>query len=197
MSRPELSGPSAPLAGSTPSTVKELVVKLELKLPPPFISGTVPVIVTSESASPPTAAVTPGCRATVASEAAPRVPYWELTRSLILIFVPAAVAPLRSDWICCRNPNEVDPPAVSFAGGWVTVTSVPTPYSACSTEAWEFFTPLEAAVTVITRPMPRARPSEMNTAWRMRRRSSRRRYVKNISTPLCVPGKDVPRKQGA
>ena len=61
------------------------------------------------------------------------------------------------------------------AGVLVTVTSVPTPYSACSTVPWAFLTPEAAAVTVITRPIPSAMPSAMNTAWRMRRRSSRRR----------------------
>ncbi len=91
---------------------------------------------------------------------------------LLLILVPAAgrlVVPALNP-----KPNEpgVNDPA---AGVLVTVTSVPTPYSAFSTEPWAFLTPEAAAVTVITRPMPRARPSAMNTAWRMRRRSSRRR----------------------
>ena len=102
-------------------------MKFELKPPPPFIAGTVPVIVTSLSVSPPTAAVTPCCRLTVASEPELRVPYWLLRRSLMLIFVPAAVAPFFSDLICCRNLNEVAPPPESWAAGWVTVRSVPTP----------------------------------------------------------------------
>ena len=91
---------------------------------------------------------------------------------LVLILVPAAgrlVVPVRNP-----KPNEpgVTDPAV---GVLVTVASVPTPYSAFSTVPWAFLTPDAAAVTVITRPMPSARPSAMNTAWRMRRLSSRRR----------------------
>jgi hypothetical protein len=41
-------------------------------------------------------------------------------------------------------------------------------------------TSADAAVTVITSPMPSARPTAMKMAWRARRRSSRQRYVKNI-----------------
>ena len=91
---------------------------------------------------------------------------------LVSILVPAAgrlAVPVRKP-----NPNDpgVNDPA---AGVLVTVTSVPTPYSACSTVPWAFLTPADAAVTVMTRPTPRARPSAMNTAWRIRRRSSRRK----------------------
>ena len=62
----------------------------------------------------------------------------------------------------------------------MTVMSVPTPYSECRTEPSAFLTPVDAAVTVITSPMPSARPIAMKMAWRARRRSSRQRYVKNI-----------------
>ena len=91
---------------------------------------------------------------------------------LVSILVPAAgrlAVPVRNP-----KPNEpgVNDPAV---GVLVTVTSVPTPYSACSTVPWAFLTPADAAVTVMTSPTPRARPSAMNTPWRMRRRSSRRK----------------------
>ena len=91
---------------------------------------------------------------------------------LVLILVPAAgrlVVPVRNP-----KPNEpgVNDPAF---GVLVTVTSVPTPYRACSTVPWAFLTPADAAVTVMTRPTPSARPSAMNTPWRMRRRSSRRK----------------------
>ena len=55
----------------------------------------------------------------------------------------------------------------------VTVTSVPTPYSPCSTADWAFFTPADAATTVMTRPTPTASPSEIKTACRILRRSSR------------------------
>src|SRR5579875_3213057 len=64
---------------------------------------------------------------------------------------------------------------VGADGFWVTVTSVPTPYSELSTSAWAFFTPEEAADTVITRPTPSARPSAITTDCFIRRRSSRPR----------------------
>src|SRR5215469_9053892 len=67
------------------------------------------------------------------------------------------------------------PPFPDGCGFFVTVTFVPTPYSELSTSPWAFFTPEEAAVTVITRPIPNARPRAMTTDWRIRRRSSRRR----------------------
>src|SRR5579875_1466370 len=88
---------------------------------------------------------------------------------------------------------------ISTGGGWaaapvgvpgflpVTVASVPTPYSELSTLDWALFTPADAADTVTTSPTPRARPSAMKTAWRIRRRSSRRRYVrKNIGYSSVV-----------
>ena len=137
------------------------------------MAGTVPLIVRLFRVSPPAAAATPFRPATVVTddagiEASVAVPL----RVLVSILVPAAgrfVVPVRNP-----NPNEpgVNDPAV---GVLVTVTSVPTPYSAFSTVPWAFLTPVAAAVTVITRPMPRARPSAMNTAWRMRPRSSRRK----------------------
>ena len=61
---------------------------------PPLIDGTVPVTVTSVSVSPPRPPRTSCCRATAATELALSVPYWLLTRSLTLIFVPAAIWPL-------------------------------------------------------------------------------------------------------
>ena len=77
---------------------------------------------------------------------------------------------------------------VAFFGGWppleggdkdgagpVTVTLVPAPYSELSTSASAFFTPAEAELTVTTRPIPTARPRATKIAWRIRRRSSRRR----------------------
>ena len=59
---------------------------------------------------------------------------------LVSILVPAAgrlVVPVRKP-----KPNEpgVNDPAV---GVLVTVTSVPTPYSACSTVPWAFLTPAD------------------------------------------------------
>jgi hypothetical protein len=189
------SGPSEAWLRSTPSTVKVFVVKLELKLPLPADSGgTVPLTVTSVRASPPAADDTPSSRVAWASEPALMVPYWLLTSWLMLILVPAAICPALTFLISCRNPNAVPPPE-PLAGGWVTVMSVPTPYSVCSTVACEAVTPAEAAVTVITRPTPSARPSAMRTAWRRRRRSSRQRYVKNMgrlleSRPMLASWRD-------
>src|ERR1700683_1525865 len=75
----------------------------------------------------------------------------------------------------------------------VTVTSVPTPYSEASTLDSAFFTPAEAALTVTTRPIPTARPEATKIAWRIRRRSSRRRYVaKNISLLSAMKGPHRP-----
>src|SRR5271156_4120923 len=75
----------------------------------------------------------------------------------------------------------------------VTVTSVPTPYSEASTLDSAFFTPAEAALTVTTRPIPTARPKATKIAWRIRRRSSRRRYVaKNICSPIRDEGSAPP-----
>src|SRR5580693_5267266 len=67
----------------------------------------------------------------------------------------------------------------------VTVTSVPTPYSEASTLDSAFFTPAEAALTVT------------KIAWRIRRRSSRRRYVaKNICSPIRDEGFAPPEPPG-
>ena len=93
-------------------------MKLELKLPRPALSdGTVPVTVDVGEREPARAAGT-SCRpATVATEAVLSVPYWVLTRLLMLILVPAAIWPLRTAWISCRNPNVVarlePPPAAA------------------------------------------------------------------------------------
>ncbi len=137
------------------------------------MAGMVPVRVRSVRVSPPAAAAT-SCRpATCVTDDEPiEASVAEPPSVLSLILVPAAgrfVVPVRNP-----KPNEpgVNEPA---AGVLVTVTSVPTPYSAFSTVPWAFLTPAAAAVTVITRPTPNARPSAMNTAWRMRRLSSRRK----------------------
>jgi hypothetical protein len=78
--------------------------------------------------------------------------------------VPVPARPLT------RKPNG--PPELA-AGALVTVMSVPTPYRECSTAPCAWATPAEAAVTVITRPIPMARPREMKTTCRVRLRSSR------------------------
>jgi hypothetical protein len=135
------------------------------------MAGTVPLSVRSFRVSPPAAAATFFREATVLTAEEPieaSVP--PAASVLVSILLPAAgrlAVPVRNP-----KPNEpgVNDPA---AGALVTVTSVPTPYSACSTVPWAFLTPAEAAVTVMTKPTPRARPSAMKTACRIRRRSSR------------------------
>ena len=126
------------------------------------MAGTVPLSVRSFRVSPPAAADT-SCRpATVVTEDEPiEASVAPAASVLVSILVPAAgrfVVPLRNP-----NPNEpgLNDPAV---GVLVTVTSVPTPYSACRTVPCASLTPADAAVTVITRPTPSARPSAMNTA---------------------------------
>jgi hypothetical protein len=137
------------------------------------MAGTVPLSVRSVRASPPAAAATSRRPDTVLTEdALIEASVGPADSVLVLILVPAAGRDLVPVWKPMPNDPGVNDPAF---GVFVTVTSVPTPYSACSTVPWAFLTPADAAVTVITRPTPRARPSAMNTAWRMRRRSSRRR----------------------
>ena len=134
---------------STPATPKLLVVKLARKLwppppelplpepplaePPPLTltAGTVPLIVRSFRVSPPAAADT-SCRpATVATEDEVIEASVGLAASVLsLILVPAA----GRDLVPARKPKPNDPGLNDPAFGvLVTVTSVPTPYSACST----------------------------------------------------------------
>ena len=140
-----------------------------------LIAGILPVTLVSVSVRPPAAAATPFSFDTVVTEDEPIVPRPPPRRVSMSMVVPAAgrvrvpVAP--------RNPND---PAELALGALVTVMSVPWPYSACSTLPWAFLTPDDTAVTTMTRPMPRARPTAIMIAWRIRRRSSRRRYVRNI-----------------
>ena len=89
---------------------------------------------------------------------------------------------------CCASllgfsPNRAGPPLPAPAA-WVTVTSVATPYSECSTVSCAARTPADIAETVTTRPMPSARPRATTTACRRLRRSSRATYVKNMPPPL-------------
>ncbi len=132
-----------------------------------------PLIVRLFSVRPPAAADTLCRLATVATDDELIEASVGLAASVLsLILVPATGRAL----VPARKPKPNDPGLNDPAFGvLVTVTSVPTPYSACSTVPWAFLTPADAAVTVITRPTPRARPSAMKMAWRMRRRSSRRR----------------------
>ena len=173
LSLPELSGPSSPRPMSTPATLKLLVVKLARKLwppspepplpepppapppkPPPLTltAGTVPLIVRLSRVSPPAAAATPCRLATVATDDELIEASVGLAESvLLLILVPAT----GRDPVPARKPKPNDPGLNDPAFGvLVTVTSVPTPYSACSTVPWAFLTPADAAVTVITRPTP-------------------------------------------
>ena len=98
------------------------------------------------------------------------------TRLSLVNFVPALADPPPT-----RNPGGAPEPRVADL---VTVTSVPTPYRECRTVPCASLTPADAAVTVITRPIPTAIPKAMKLAWRLLRLSSRRRYVKNIRIPL-------------
>ena len=156
LSLPELSGPSSPRPISTPATLKLLVVKLARKLwpplpeppfpepplpeppppppkPPPLTltAGTVPLIVRLSRVSPPAAAATPCRPATVSTDDELIAASVGLAESVLsLILVPAA----GRDLVPARKPKPKDPGVNDPAFGvLVTVTSVPTPYSACST----------------------------------------------------------------
>src|ERR1035437_11051124 len=72
------------------------------------------------------------------------------TRLSLVTFVPAWAAPPPT-----RNPGGAPEPRVADL---VTVTSVPTPYRECRTVPCASLTPADAAVTVITRPIPTAIP---------------------------------------
>ena len=128
--RPELSGPSALLATSTPSTPKLFSEKVDFRLPPPpeliVTFGRDPVTVKSVSVRPPTAAVTPDCFETAVTSAELRTPYAPTKRSLTLIFSPGTSTPPCSRFTCCTIPNPTEGLEFDF-GAWVTVTSVPTP----------------------------------------------------------------------
>ena len=140
--------------------------------------GTLNVVFTLAAVSAPPAAATPVSFEIVVTSALLSVPRLRVAVS----WSSVTVAPGLN--VKFRPPSANDP----RVGAVVTVAAVPTPYRFCSTVACAFLTPDDAAVTVITRPMPRARPREMKMAWRIRRRSSRRRYVKNMRTPLPNPG---------
>ncbi|MGH3160151.1 MAG: hypothetical protein ACRDNF_26765 [Streptosporangiaceae bacterium] len=173
-----LSGPSSPVAMSTPWTLKVVGVNDPWKEPPPpppppppkpppapsveLNDGIVPVTFVSVRVRPPAAAATSGSFATVVTEVVARLPS-PCPRSVSTsIFVPAAgLVPELPKWP--PKPNEPGVPEPSV-GVLLTVMSVPTPYSECSTLPCAFLTPLEAEVTVMTRPIPSARPSAMKIA---------------------------------
>ena len=138
-----------------------------------MLVGILPETVRSVADSAPAAAATSFVAAIRVTDDDVMAPSESATRTLRLNFVPA----LRRDaddppfpWT--RKPNG---PPLPRDGALVTVMSVPTPYSECSTVPWAFFSPDDAAVTVMTSPMPTARPSAMKLACRIRRRSSRPR----------------------
>ena len=136
------------------------------------MAGILPVILVSVSVRPPAAAATPFSFDTVVTEVEaiePRPVPRSVSTSMV---VPAAGRVRVPVWP--RKPNAPVPP-VPAVGVLVTVMSVPAPYSECSTLACAFLTPDDTDVTTITRPMPRARPTAIIMAWRIRRRSSRRR----------------------
>ena len=178
---PEASGPSEPSDRSTPVTLKVLVVMDDLPPEPPSTvsqppgvadpaAGKVPDSFRSVRLSALAAADTSFSPAICVTDEDFSVPSPALCRTLRLIFVPAVgLLPEPPP-----KPNLVGPPEPAV-GCWVTVTSVPTPYRACRTVPWLAETPAEAAVTVMTRPMPMARPRAMKIACRILRRSSRRR----------------------
>src|SRR5215469_8295328 len=172
---------------STPSTVKPFGWGNEPPAWPKFLGI---VIWLSVSVSPPAAAATSCSFATAASSDALMPSYCEPRLSIVspaalwhfpLLHVCAPPGPSWNVWAFLGGEPAFGGPGLAP----VTVTSVPTPYSELSTSAWAFFTPAEAAFTVTTRPTPSARPSAMKMAWRIRRRSSRRRYVtKNMCSPI-------------
>ena len=145
---PVLSGPSSPLAMSTPFTTKLLILKLAPKLlgfPPPLLlpppppkppppplpllklsAGTVPVTVRSVSVRPPAAAATFCNLPTVVTADVPMAASVPPPASVLLsILLPAfGRVPVP---IACRKPNPNPPLPVPAAGALVTVMSVPTP----------------------------------------------------------------------
>src|SRR5215467_3472070 len=187
----ELSGPTSPADIWVPLTVNVLVLNDDANPPPPppppvpppppnppppaGMFGTVPEMDRLVRASAPPAAATPCSPEIEVTDAELIGPSARLRSTLRLNLVPGAgragrvpaAVPPRT-----RKPNG--PPELA-AGALVTVMSVPTPYSECSTAPCACATPAEAAVTVITRPIPTARPREMKITCRIRRRSSRRR----------------------
>ena len=80
---------------------------------------------------------------------------------VVVVLVPVVV------WDCPVMPKDCAPPVPRVAV-WVTVMSVPTPYSDLSTSFWATLTPEDAALTAIVKPIPSARPSAMTRAWRLR-----------------------------
>ena len=174
----ELSGPSAAAlpASSTPSTLigvgkcptepAAAAATAAAEAAEPAAGtwlGMVKVSLVSFSVSPPAAAATPFSLATDATSLAGRCRAPVLVRLSMLTFVPASG---RCPLLPPRGTGTQPGPKLPTDGALVTVISVSCPYSECSTSPCAFFTPPDRAVTVITRPMPSARPSAMMLACR-------------------------------
>jgi hypothetical protein len=127
---------------------------------------------------PPAAAAAPGSRAAAATFAS-LIPSVRVS-NVLSVFPAALVHPPPLTQICgpCGPVAGAGVPfGVLLSAchcGPVTVTVVAAPYSVRSTLDCALATAAESAATVTTSPTPRARPSAMKMAWRIRRRSSRR-----------------------
>src|SRR5262245_34723665 len=115
----------------------------------------------SIAASPPATALTPGRRAMEATDEADSAPSPSVSERLSTCWT---VLPGLKAYLL--DPGLDIDAGFNGGGALVTVTSVPTPYSECSTAAWALLTPADAAVTVTTRPTPTARPTAISSAWR-------------------------------
>src|SRR5215470_15820408 len=198
---PELSGPTSPAEIWVPFSVNVLVRNDDANPPPPpapppplppplpppppppnppppaWTLGTVPEMDRSVRASAPPAAATPYSLEIEVTDEELIGPSARLRSTLRLNLVPGAGRAGRAPLPVPPPPRTRKPngPPELAAGALVTVMSVPTPYRECSTLPCAWATPADAAVTVMTRPIPMARPSEMRITCRIRRRSSRRR----------------------
>jgi hypothetical protein len=177
-SRPEVmaavdSGPMSGWLVSTPSSVVGWTPTCAFALdecpswkfrvpdcPSGLLSLTVPLTLMSKPLKPPATDLTPSRWAILPSAVSLIVPCPSMGTTLsVFVFADLSAPEVPLSLNICGPPL----PAL---GAWVTVRSVPTPYSECSTADCAVRTPAEAAVTVITRP---------TSACRDRRRSSLRR----------------------
>src|SRR6266702_2490361 len=157
----ELSGPTVPADNWVPATVNELVLNDE-----------------EDPAAPPDCAVPPDW---LADGIVP-----ETDRSVRTSAPPAAATPCRAeiepadDAVSVPSWPDISVSRLNFVpalGIRLAARGPPTRKAKGPPDS------AEAAVTVITSPIPTARPSAAKTACFIRRRSSRRRYVKNIQAP--------------
>ncbi len=189
----------AGFVASMPLTVSEVKSMLRGPLkPPPFplggpadgccwvCSGTVPETVVRFSVRPPAAADTPSSAEIFATSEAGKLS-WVERNDVRVNFSPALRFPKPTRWSpfsfwswarslaeSCAGPSfvlELDD-AELMTIGLVTDMSVPTPVSGSSTWACARSRPAERALTVITTPTPRARPSAVRSVRPFRLRSS-------------------------